>query len=221
MNGFRQELWENGYARQEELTFADCDCRQRARVSTLLSRAAIYAGYDYNARGLTHDRLWSMREVFLLSRVALRIHRCPMARDVLETSTWENGVRGAHMQRVYEMRDQAGELCVSVKSEWILVDPETRRILRPETFTAKKLGICGRPIDCPDPRKILLPKTGAEDSGRASGLSSVTGAELSGRGEALFSTTGAEDSGAGVLPPPQAVRVVKVRAPARARAMKR
>ena len=70
MKDFRQELYENGYFRQEELCFADCDRYQRARVSGLLNKAAAYAGYDYNARGLTHDVLFEMGEVFLLSRLA-------------------------------------------------------------------------------------------------------------------------------------------------------
>ena len=64
MKDFRQELYENGYFRQEELCFADCDRYQRARVSGLLNKAAAYAGYDYNARGLTHDVLFEMGEVF-------------------------------------------------------------------------------------------------------------------------------------------------------------
>ena len=77
MKDFRQELYENGYFRQEELCFADCDRYQRARVSGLLNKAAAYAGYDYNARGLTHDVLFEMGEVFLLSRLAMRIHQSP------------------------------------------------------------------------------------------------------------------------------------------------
>ena len=43
MKDFRQELYENGYFRQEELCFADCDRYQRARVSGLLNKAAAYA----------------------------------------------------------------------------------------------------------------------------------------------------------------------------------
>ena len=165
MKDFKQYLMDDGYFRQEELIFADCDRNQRARVSTFLSKAAAFAGYDYDARGLDHEKLYAMREVFLLSRIAMRIHRCPMAREVLDISTWENGARGAHMQRVYELADQSGEVCVSIRSEWILVDPETRRIMRPETFTAKKLGVCNKPIDCPEPKKVMLPKEGLEDLG--------------------------------------------------------
>lgn len=165
MEPFKQELTENSYFRQEELTFWDCDRNKRARVAALLSKMAVFAGYDYDARGLTHEKLYAMREVFLLSRVALRVHACPRARDLLGITTWENGAKGAHMQRVYEMRDQAGRLCVSAKSDWILVDPVTRKILRPGSFTAKPLFVCPRAIDCPDTRKILLPHEGLEDLG--------------------------------------------------------
>ena len=165
MKDFRQELYENGYFRQEELCFADCDRYQRARVSGLLNKAAAYAGYDYNARGLTHDVLFEMGEVFLLSRLAMRIHRIPMAGEVLDIATYENGVKGAHMQRVYEMKDQAGEVRVSVKSDWILVNPATRKIMRPSAFTAKPIQTCDRVIDCPDPKKLLLPHEGVEELG--------------------------------------------------------
>lgn len=165
MNDFKQTLTENSYSRQEELTFWDCDRNKRVRVAALLSKMATFAGYDYDARGLTHEKLYAMREVFLLSRAALRVHACPRARDVLTITTMENGVRGAHMRRVYEMVDQTGRLCVSAKSDWILVDPETRKILRPDAFTAKPLTTCGREIDCPEPKKIVLPHEGLEDLG--------------------------------------------------------
>ena len=165
MDSFKTKLTENSYFRQEELTFADCDRNKNARVSALLRKAANYAGYDYDARGLTHEKLLEMREAFLLSRMAVKIHRCPRAREVLDITTWENGVKGAHMQRVYEMADQEGRLCASIRSDWILVDPVTRKILRPGSFTAKPLTVCPKEIDCPEPQKIVLPRERAEELG--------------------------------------------------------
>ena len=146
MSDLKEVLTENSYLRQKQLIFADCDRYQRARVSTLLSIAAAVAGADYDARGLTYDKLYEMREVFLLSRVALRIHRDPRALQTVDVTTWEDGVKGAHMQRVYEIADSEGVM-VSIRSDWILVDPVTRRIMRPGTFTAKKLGTCPKAID--------------------------------------------------------------------------
>ena len=165
MKDFRQELTENSYFRQEELVFWDCDREKRMRVAAMLSKMAAFAGYDYDARGLTHEKLYAMREVFLLSRVALKVHACPRARDLLDITTWENGARGAHMQRVFEMVHQEGRLCVSARSDWILVDPITRKILRPSSFTAKPLTTCDKEIDCPEPKKIVLPREDLEDLG--------------------------------------------------------
>ena len=165
MEDFKQRLYENGYFRQEELVFWDCDRNQRARVAALLSRLGAFAGYDYDARGLTHEVLWANREVFLLSRAALRVHDCPRAGDVLDIDTWEAGAKAAHMRRYYEMRDRGGRVRVSAKTDWILVDPVTRKIMRPSAFTAKPLMSSDRPLDCPDPRKIALPAGEREDLG--------------------------------------------------------
>lgn len=136
MGNFTQKLTENSYSRETEIVFSDCDRNKRMRISAMLARATIFAGHDYDARGLTYTVLFKKREVFLLSRLALHIHRCPVLRDILNITIWENGVRGAHMQRVYKFRTRSGELCISAKSDWILMDPVSRKILRPGTFTA-------------------------------------------------------------------------------------
>ena len=182
MEDFKQSLTENSYTRQEELVFWDCDREKRMRMAAILSKMAAFAGYDYDARGLTHEMLYDRREVFLLSRIAVRIHDCPHARDVLTITTWENGAKAAHMQRVFEMADQTGRLCISAKSDWILVDPITRKILRPGSFTAKPLTACPVEIDCPEPKKIVLPREGTEDLGHRT----IRWSDLDGNGH-LFS----------------------------------
>jgi len=162
VRAFQQWQTENSYAREVELAFADCDWNKNVRPAKLLSLMAAMAGFDYDARGLTYQRLYAMGQVFLLSRIALRIHRRPENREVLTVTTWEDGVRGAHMRRVYEMTDESGNVCVSAKSEWILVDPAERKILRPSSFTGKPLTTCPKSIDCPDCRRIALPQEGTE-----------------------------------------------------------
>lgn len=165
MEDLKQRLYENGYFRQEELGFRDCDREQRARIAALLSKLAAFAGYDYDARGLTHEALRARREVFLLSRAAVRIHDCPRARDLLDITTWEDGAKGAHMRRYYEMRDQEGRVRAAARTDWILVDPVTRKILRPASFTARRPMESDRPLDCPETRKIAPPPEGREDLG--------------------------------------------------------
>lgn len=182
MENFKQTLYENGYFRQEELGFWDCDREQRVRLAAILSKTASFAGYDYDARGLTHEVLWAHREVFLLSRASIKIHDCPHARDVLDITTWEAGTKAAHMRRNYEMADREGRVRISARTDWILVDPETRKILRPSSFTAKPLMTSDRPLDCPETRKIVVPKEGRE----ALGTRTIRWSDLDGNGH-LFS----------------------------------
>ena len=159
------ELTDVGYSRQEEVIFAECDKNGWMRMAALLSKIATFGGYDYDARGITREVLLEMGYAFLLSRVAVRVHLCPRYGDVLTVQTWENGVKGAHMQRVFKMYDQAGRLCVSARSDWILVDPVSHKILRPRGFTETALTGCPEEIDCPNPGKIVLPKEGLEELG--------------------------------------------------------
>ena len=182
MQDFKQILTEDSYSRQEELVFWDCDRNKRVRIATLLSKVGAFGGYHYDALGLTHEVLFDQGVVFLLSRTTLHIHAIPHARDVLTIQTWENGAKGVQVQRVFEMTDQTGRLCVSAKSDWVLADPNTHRILRPSSFTLRPLGTCPKEIDCPEPRKILLPKEGQEDLGERK----VVWSDLDGNGH-LFS----------------------------------
>ncbi len=162
----RNEWFENDrYYRQEALTFRDCDAQGRVRPGTALSLMAVVAGEDYAARGLGHQRLFALRQVFLLSRLSFRLHRYPSPDELVTLSTWEAGMKAAHMRREYEFTSPDGTPWLSGKSEWILVDPVSRRILRPGAFTGKPLMAYSFPIDCPDCQKILLPKEGLEDLG--------------------------------------------------------
>ncbi|MCI2056765.1 MAG: thioesterase [Oscillibacter sp.] len=156
---------DGGYSRREELIFRDCDASGQVRLGTILSLLASTAGHDFDAAGLDYHKLYELRQVFLLSRIALRVHRRPVAGDVLTVSTWENGSKGVFVRRNYQLTDQFGAQCVSAKSDWIIVDPEDRRIVRPSAFTGKLLHETDREFDAPECRKIVLPKEGLTEFG--------------------------------------------------------
>ena len=159
MEDFKQILTENSYIRQEEVIFGECDRNEYLCMAGLLGKVASFGGYDYDARGITREVLMEMGYAFLLSRVALKIHHPPRYGDILTVQTWENGAKGAHMQRVFQMKDQTGRLCVSSRSDWILVHPENHKILRPRSFVHEEFIPCPVEIDCPEPKKIVMPKT--------------------------------------------------------------
>ena len=178
MEDFKQVLTEDSYIRQEEVIFGECDRSEKIRMAGLLGKVASFGGYDYDARGITREVLIEKGYAFLLSRVAINIHRWPRYGDILTVQTWENGAKGAHMQRVFEMKDQAGRLCVSARSDWVLVNPVSHKIARPRSFAHEEFVPCPQEIDCPAPKKILLPKEGLEDLG----VRKVVWSDLDGNG---------------------------------------
>lgn len=183
MRQFEQHLSEEGYSRQKEWDFRDCDRDKQARVGAILSVMALWGGFEYDARGLTHEKLTQMRQVFLLSRAVMKIHRRPLNREVSTVETWEDGFRGPHFRRVYRFRDDGGQVCVSAKSDWLLVDPVSRKIARPASFTARTIPAPrGEDIDCPEPKKIRLPAEGLTELGSRA----VRWSDLDGNGH-LFS----------------------------------
>lgn len=161
----RQWLAPHCFARQEEIGFRDCDPRGRLRLGPLLNLLISAAEYDFAARGLTTARLYELRQVLLVSCIALRVRRCPLLEQTVTVSTWEEGVQGIRALRNFTVEDGAG-VCVSARSEWVVVDPTDRRVLRAGDFAGKRLETAGREVDCPPCRRLALPREGAEELGR-------------------------------------------------------
>ena len=116
-----------------KLCFFDCDYKKRMKISAILKVTAEIAGKDYTDKGLDHDFLWENGYVFLLSRISLHINHYPTEPQMLDSSTWECGKKGAMFLRGYYICVD-GEVCIDGESGWIVVNPETRKIIRPSSF---------------------------------------------------------------------------------------
>ena len=142
---FHQTLTDDAFSQEMEVTFPGCDPSRQAKLSTLLGFAVAAASGDYEARDLGYEKLRAMRQVFLLSRLLLTIHRTPQLGEILTVAS--------------------GEVLVSARSQWILVDPESRKILRPSSFTAREFHQADLPLDCPECDKLLPPRQQLEELG--------------------------------------------------------
>lgn len=146
------------YQKPVEVAFRDCDNLNRIKLSTLMSYVADIGGEDYTIKGYSHDYLWDHGFVFLLSRMTVRIHRYFQSYQPITVETFERGVKGPLFYRDFEMLDEQGEVAVSAHSAWILVQPESRKILRPSDFPKATPDNFDMVIDCPEPEKIKVPK---------------------------------------------------------------
>ena len=121
----------------KRVAFYECDYLERMKLSEVLKLASELAGYDYTAKGFSHEFLWERDMVFLVSRVSFKLHAYPTSYDELVSSTWEKGRKGALFMRGFEVKKADGTLLIEGESAWVLVSPTTRRIHRPSAFKYK------------------------------------------------------------------------------------
>lgn len=143
-------------------TFYDCDHRHRMKLSTILKITAELAGQDYTNKGLGHRFLWDNGYVFLLSRISIRINEFPTEPQLLDTSTWECGKKGAMFMRGYYLKCN-DNILIDGESGWVVANPVTRKIIRPSAFPWKMPQVTDRPTKALPIEKI--DETGIEYTG--------------------------------------------------------
>lgn len=144
-----------------ELRFYDCDCHKRAKLSTIMKLIAETAGADYSVEGHAHQILWEQGMAFLLSRTNFEIRRMPENGERITVSTWEQGVKSAQFIRAFELFDEQGEMIISAVTTWLLVNPKTRKILRPEVFARKMTAVSEKKTEATLPVKLRMPEGGS------------------------------------------------------------
>ncbi len=138
-----------------KLCFYDCDYKKRMKISAILKVTAEIAGKDYTDKGLGHEFLWENGYVFLLSRISVHINQYPTEPQIVGSSTWECGKKGAMFLRGYDIKVD-GDVYVDGESGWIVVNPETRKIIRPASFPWQMPQTMDRPINALPIEKITM-----------------------------------------------------------------
>ena len=141
-----------------EIRFYDCDSKKRAKVSTINKLIADIAGIGYAAAGMTHQWLWNHGYVFLLSKVSIHFDRMPVADESITVSTWERGNKGASFLRDFEIFDETDSKIIDARTEWILVNPESRQIIRPSSFEGIRATLPEKQANAPDCKRLKFPE---------------------------------------------------------------
>lgn len=122
------------FSTRAKANYYDCDQGDLLKVSSVMKYMQQTSSEQLEALGFSTDRLLQENMVFLLSKMSLRIHRMPRCGESLLVGTAPVTPRGARFVREFIIDSAEGERLVSALSLWILVDPATRRILRPASF---------------------------------------------------------------------------------------
>ena len=145
------------FNREIEIYFSQCNEKHELSLSEMLRMTSDTGVEDYNERGMSWQTLADHDALILVSRMALRFHKMPVANETIVLKTWEEKPQPLQLIRAYEFMSKDGVALVSGISSWIIVNPKTRRIVRTKDFTLREPPEISLPHDCMDCGKIIVP----------------------------------------------------------------
>jgi len=121
----------------EEFTIRsyDTDIRQKLRVTRMFQYLQDVAGKHVADTPLGYGSLKERGQFWVLVRIRARIERMPSWKDQISIGTWAKKMDRMFAYREFEILD-GGSPAVSVSSEWMLMDRETRKPCRLSTLPA-------------------------------------------------------------------------------------
>lgn len=149
---------DDSYNKESRIDFCKSDKNHTVKLSELLALTSDTAIDDYFQRGFSWDFLAKQGFAILLSRLSFRFFRMPKCDEYITIHTWEEAPQGLQLFRAYDVLDKNGETLISGISSWLVVNPETRRILKPSQFTLRELPKITKERKCLDCGKITIPE---------------------------------------------------------------
>lgn len=124
----------NTFFSESKIMFGQCNLNHELSLTETLRILSDTAVEDFAQRGLTWQLLNEEGFAILLSRASFHFIRRPKSNEEITIRTWEESPEGLQLTRAYEIFDTDKNLLISGRSTWLLVNPQTRRILKPNQF---------------------------------------------------------------------------------------
>lgn len=112
------------------VTQNECDLNERMKLSALLRRVQQISTDHCTDLGVTGEDYIRTHSAFLLAKMSVIIHDDMMVGEKLRLLTHPGIAQKAVYPRFTEIFHEDGRLAAEVDARWILVDTESRRILR-------------------------------------------------------------------------------------------
>ena len=123
---------ENCFQREYPLTYTHIDCRGLIRpgaIFEIMQDAATQHAEQLQIGAADIGALW------VLSRLHVQLKRPLRVEETISLTTWCAGIKGATWLRGFRFHVN-GEAVGEAISAWVVLDPESRRLLRPSAVSA-------------------------------------------------------------------------------------
>lgn len=124
------------YSKRIRISYPECDIHNQWKLSYIMRAIQQAASDQLDDLGMTFRKLYSEGYVFLLSKeyIEWRWHRGISAGDEVIISTWPIPPKGAQFRRNIAVDSMDGVRLLDAYTTWLLVNPESHKILRPMSF---------------------------------------------------------------------------------------
>ena len=136
----------------------------RLKPAAFMDMAQEIAYWAAQALGFGYDSLHIHHTAWVLSRMHIHMAEMPSWRDQVNLYTWHKGANGLFYVRDFDLRAGDGRQLVTCTSSWVVINEQTRRLVRPEELEnlLDQTGTVDDAIAEPAP-KIALPKEAAPE----------------------------------------------------------
>lgn len=122
----------NFYEKEIHLRSSDFDINKRLLPSAVLDLFQIVAGEHANILGCGSDNLLEKELLWVLVRTKYEVYKQPEMYQKVAVKTWPLAPSRAGFQREYIVRSDNGETFIKGTSEWVVINKNTRRMVRTE-----------------------------------------------------------------------------------------
>lgn len=123
-----------GFCTETKVLFGQCGSDKRLHLAELMEYCADNVIEMYAQKGQDRQKLSDDGYVQMVSRSSIHINELPEENEIMTVKVCEEKPEGFQLMRYYDFVSSTGKVLVQGKSLWVIVEPETRRIVSPEKF---------------------------------------------------------------------------------------
>lgn len=111
----------------------DLNPRGQARLTTMANFFQEMAYHHANQLGFGFEDMNRRQNMWVLSRMKIRMDQYPVWDDRVSVETWHKGMDRIFGLRDFRVKDEKGKVLGIASSAWLILDSQTRRPVRPDS----------------------------------------------------------------------------------------
>ncbi|MBE6217354.1 MAG: hypothetical protein E7124_04855 [Bacteroidales bacterium] len=145
------------YTEDHTIACYDTDASWRLKPASFMNLAQEAAGRHAVYLGFGYDDLIASNTAWILSRVHVEFTDTPLWRDKITLTTWHKGLDRLFFLRDFILTDDSGNPKVKATTSWLVMNLETRRLVRDPKLMEEGTTCSENVIETPAD-KVQMPK---------------------------------------------------------------